>query len=158
MRTSAGAAETGWLDFRSVRPWWLVADTARQNENILDLFSDLDADDLHSDKVRAIRAPVRVCRSPHPVSACVVVLQELLFSFLKVRYELSHDRGARSHTAHAARSQHMPGTAREVSRFLKVFSATENHRFAVIKIGGAVVEENLDELVKQLAFLHRVGL
>jgi N-acetyl-gamma-glutamyl-phosphate reductase/acetylglutamate kinase len=28
----------------------------------------------------------------------------------------------------------------------------------VIKIGGAVVEENLDELAKQLAFLHRVGL
>lgn len=52
----------------------------------------------------------------------------------------------------------MPGTAREVSRFLKLFSSTENHRFAVIKIGGAVVEENLDELAKQLAFLHRVGL
>jgi acetylglutamate kinase len=59
---------------------------------------------------------------------------------------------------HVPRVQHMPGTAREVSRFLKVFSATENHRFAVIKIGGAVVEENLDELAKQLAFLARVGL
>ena len=62
--------------------------------------------------------------------------QDLLFSFLK----------------------HMPGTAREVSRYLKVFSASEKHRFAVIKIGGAVVEENLEELAKQIAFLHRVGL
>ena len=62
--------------------------------------------------------------------------KDLLFSFLK----------------------HMPGTAREVSRYLKVFSSAENHRFAVIKVGGAVVEENLDELAKQLAFLYRVGL
>ncbi|KAA1477935.1 acetylglutamate kinase ARG6 [Dentipellis sp. KUC8613] len=53
------------------------------------------------------------------------------------------------------------GTKREVERYLRIFSSSSNPsqpaKFAVIKVGGAVLEE-LDELALSLSFLYRVGL
>ncbi|KAG9093670.1 hypothetical protein FS749_013983 [Ceratobasidium sp. UAMH 11750] len=53
------------------------------------------------------------------------------------------------------------GTKREVERYLRIFSASSHPshpaKFAVIKIGGAVLEQ-LDELALSLSFLSRVGL
>lgn len=53
------------------------------------------------------------------------------------------------------------GTKREVERYLRIFSSSSdsNHpaKFAVIKIGGAVLDQ-LDELALSLSFLYRVGL
>ncbi|KAI0047888.1 bifunctional acetylglutamate kinase/N-acetyl-gamma-glutamyl-phosphate reductase [Auriscalpium vulgare] len=53
------------------------------------------------------------------------------------------------------------GTKREVERYLRIFSSSSNPsqpaKFAVIKIGGAVLEQ-LDELALSLSFLYRVGL
>ncbi|KAF8634060.1 hypothetical protein AX17_004324 [Amanita inopinata Kibby_2008] len=53
------------------------------------------------------------------------------------------------------------GTKREVERHLRIFSSSshpsEPAKFAVIKIGGAVLEQ-LDELALNLSFLYRVGL
>ncbi|KAF8908189.1 acetylglutamate kinase ARG6 [Gymnopilus junonius] len=53
------------------------------------------------------------------------------------------------------------GTKREVERYLRIFSSSSHPsqpaKFAVIKVGGAVLDE-LDELALSLSFLYRVGL
>ena len=53
------------------------------------------------------------------------------------------------------------GTKREVERYLRIFSSSSNPsqpaKFAVVKVGGAVLEQ-LDELALSLSFLFRVGL
>jgi N-acetyl-gamma-glutamyl-phosphate reductase/acetylglutamate kinase len=53
------------------------------------------------------------------------------------------------------------GTKREVERHLRIFASSSHPsqpaRFAVIKVGGAVLD-NVDELAVSLAFLYRVGL
>ena len=53
------------------------------------------------------------------------------------------------------------GTKREVERYLRIFSSSANPsepaKFAVVKVGGAVLDE-LDELALSLSFLYRVGL
>ena len=53
------------------------------------------------------------------------------------------------------------GTKREVERYLRIFSASSHPsqpaKFAVIKIGGAVLDQ-IDELALSLSFLYRVGL
>jgi bifunctional N-acetylglutamate synthase/kinase len=50
------------------------------------------------------------------------------------------------------------GSSREARQYLKQFSRIEEARFAVVKIGGAVLRDDLDELAAALAFLHRLGL
>ncbi|OJA08619.1 hypothetical protein AZE42_04837 [Rhizopogon vesiculosus] len=53
------------------------------------------------------------------------------------------------------------GTKREVERHLRIFSSSSHPsqpaKFAVIKVGGAVLD-NIDELALSLSFLYRVGL
>jgi len=50
------------------------------------------------------------------------------------------------------------GSSREARQYLKQFSRIEESRFAVVKVGGAVLRDDLDELAAALAFLHRLGL
>ncbi len=50
------------------------------------------------------------------------------------------------------------GSSREARQYLKQFSRIEESRFAVVKVGGAVMRDDLDELAAALAFLHRLGL
>jgi acetylglutamate kinase len=50
------------------------------------------------------------------------------------------------------------GSAREVSQYLKRFSQLDAARFAVVKVGGAVLRDDLAALVSSLAFLQDVGL
>jgi len=50
------------------------------------------------------------------------------------------------------------GSRKEVEQYLKRFSEVESHRFAVVKVGGAVVRDELESLVSSLTFLYRVGL
>lgn len=45
---------------------------------------------------------------------------------------------------------------REVERYLRIFASAD--KFAVIKVGGAILTHQLDELALSLSFLHRVGL
>ncbi|WFD34375.1 hypothetical protein MCUN1_001214 [Malassezia cuniculi] len=45
---------------------------------------------------------------------------------------------------------------REVERYLRIFSSA--NKFAVIKVGGAILTDELEELALSLSFLHRVGL
>ncbi|MFO0745785.1 MAG: acetylglutamate kinase [Myxococcota bacterium] len=50
------------------------------------------------------------------------------------------------------------GSQREVDQYLKQFAALESTKFAVIKVGGGIVQEHLADLVSALSFLARVGL
>jgi len=47
---------------------------------------------------------------------------------------------------------------KEIRSYLNRFSEVGRTRFAVIKIGGAIIAEQLEETASALAFLHRVGL
>lgn len=48
--------------------------------------------------------------------------------------------------------------SREIQTYLQRFSELDKARFAVIKVGGAILDEQLDETAAALAFLHTVGL
>src|SRR3546814_20772203 len=50
------------------------------------------------------------------------------------------------------------GSTKEISQYLKRFSQLDAARFAVVKVGGAVLRDELDALVSSLAFLQQVGL
>jgi len=47
---------------------------------------------------------------------------------------------------------------REIRSYLQRFSEVDRSRFAVIKIGGAILADQLEETAAALAFLHTVGL
>ena len=49
-------------------------------------------------------------------------------------------------------------SAKEISQYLKRFSQIDAKRFAVVKVGGAVLRDDLDALTSSLAFLQEVGL
>ena len=49
-------------------------------------------------------------------------------------------------------------SAKEIQQYLKRFSQVDAKRFAVVKVGGAILAEQLDDLVSSLAFLQQVGL
>lgn len=50
------------------------------------------------------------------------------------------------------------GSKREVEQYLKYFTSVSSQQFAVIKVGGAIITDNLDQLASSLAFLYHVGL
>ncbi len=50
------------------------------------------------------------------------------------------------------------GGAKEISQYLKRFSQLDAARFAVVKVGGAVLRDDFDALTSSLAFLQDVGL
>ncbi len=50
------------------------------------------------------------------------------------------------------------GSSREARQYLKEFSAVDETRFAVVKVGGGILQTQLEELASALAFLHRLGL
>ncbi len=47
---------------------------------------------------------------------------------------------------------------KEIRSYLQRFSEVDQSRFAVIKVGGAILSEQLEETASALAFLHTVGL
>lgn len=49
-------------------------------------------------------------------------------------------------------------SAKEIGLYLKRFSRVDAARFAVVKVGGAVLRDDLDALVSSLSFLQQVGL
>lgn len=50
------------------------------------------------------------------------------------------------------------GSKREVQQYLSHFTSVSSQRFAVIKVGGAIITEHLQSLSSSLAFLNHVGL
>jgi acetylglutamate kinase len=49
-------------------------------------------------------------------------------------------------------------STKEIQQYLKRFSQLDAARFAVVKVGGAVLRDELEALVSSLAFLQQVGL
>ena len=49
-------------------------------------------------------------------------------------------------------------SAKEISQYLKRFSQVDAKRFAVVKVGGAVLRDDLEALTSSLTFLQEVGL
>jgi len=49
-------------------------------------------------------------------------------------------------------------SAKEIQQYLKRFSQLDASRFAVVKVGGAILREELESLTSSLAFLQQVGL
>jgi bifunctional N-acetylglutamate synthase/kinase len=49
-------------------------------------------------------------------------------------------------------------SAKEIQQYLKRFSQLDAARFAVVKVGGAILRDDIDALVSSLAFLQQVGL
>lgn len=50
------------------------------------------------------------------------------------------------------------GSAKEIQQYLKRFSQLDAKRFAVVKVGGAVLRDELTDLTSSLTFLQQVGL
>ncbi|EGU77747.1 N-acetyl-gamma-glutamyl-phosphate reductase [Fusarium oxysporum f. sp. raphani 54005] len=50
------------------------------------------------------------------------------------------------------------GSRREGEQYLKLFTSVESQKFAVIKVGGAILSEYLDELCRSLVFLSEMNL
>jgi acetylglutamate kinase len=50
------------------------------------------------------------------------------------------------------------GSAKEIAQYLKRFSQLDAARFAVVKVGGAVLRDDLEALTSSLVFLQDVGL
>jgi acetylglutamate kinase len=50
------------------------------------------------------------------------------------------------------------GSAKEIQQYLKRFSQLDAKRFAVVKVGGAVLRDDLSALTSSLTFLQQVGL
>jgi len=50
------------------------------------------------------------------------------------------------------------GSRKEVEQYLKQYSEIEAKKFAIIKVGGGIIQDDLDSLISSLTFLQRVGL
>ncbi len=50
------------------------------------------------------------------------------------------------------------GSRKEVEQYLKQFASLDSRQFAIIKAGGAVLRDDLENLASSLSFLQRVGL
>lgn len=50
------------------------------------------------------------------------------------------------------------GSRKEVEQYLKQYAAVDQQNFAVIKVGGAILDEDLEALATSLVFLNQVGL
>ncbi len=50
------------------------------------------------------------------------------------------------------------GSRKEVEQYLKEFSSVDSRKFAIVKVGGGTLRDELDELASALTFLQRVGL
>jgi acetylglutamate kinase len=50
------------------------------------------------------------------------------------------------------------GSSREAREYLRKFSSKDSTQFAVIKVGGEVIQDHLSQLASSLCFLHTVGL
>lgn len=50
------------------------------------------------------------------------------------------------------------GSKREVEQYLSYFTSVDTKRFAVIKVGGAIITQEMPQLAQALSFLYHVGL
>jgi len=90
------------------------------------------------------------------------VLRSTLTRYLPVQHRIVRSYG-QDHPSTAeketiAKLLYNIGSRKEVEQYLRHFSSVESQKFAVIKVGGAVLTDELDTLASALTFLNRVGL
>ncbi|KAH9437064.1 Protein arg-6, mitochondrial, variant 2 [Pyricularia oryzae] len=98
---------------------------------------------------RAIAAPARTLPVPRLAAAHAA---RRSFSASAPVLSQSNTRGVVVQAISSVASQ------REVQQYLSLFTSVESQKFAVIKVGGAILTDYLDELCQSLAFLYEVGL
>jgi acetylglutamate kinase len=49
-------------------------------------------------------------------------------------------------------------SAKEIQQYLKRFSSVDAARFALVKVGGAILRDDMESLISSLSFLQQVGL
>lgn len=81
-----------------------------------------------------------------------------LYNDRSVCYNMNH--GSRYYSTRSTVVQLLNniGSKREVEQYLKYFTSVSQQQFAVIKVGGAIITQQLPELASCLAFLYHVGL
>lgn len=81
-----------------------------------------------------------------------------LYNDRSVSYNMN--RGSRYYSTRSTVVQLLNniGSKREVEQYLKYFTSVSQQQFAVIKVGGAIITQQLPELASCLAFLYHVGL
>ncbi|ROV91637.1 hypothetical protein VSDG_07910 [Cytospora chrysosperma] len=115
-----------------------------------------------STSVRAFRAGARRCArlpTPRKTAAAPVVASARLADCTRRALSTSTkqltDLSTRGIVIQTLSSV---GSKREVQQYLSHFTSVSSQRFAVIKVGGAILTDYLDELCNSLAFLYHVGL
>ena len=105
----------------------------------------------------AVRAGVRRRLSPRQVARLSPAFTSTITSTQRAAFSSSRSNDS---TTRAAVIQVLNniGSKREVQQYLSYFSSVSSQQFAVIKVGGAILTEHLDELCSSLAFLYHVGL
>ncbi|KND05058.1 N-acetyl-gamma-glutamyl-phosphate reductase [Spizellomyces punctatus DAOM BR117] len=101
----------------------------------------------------ALRSPLRsVARSNRSLPPAVTCT--------RTRYQMTFHRNMStiSEKETIVKLLYNIGSRKEVEQYLRHFSSVESHQFAVIKVGGAVLTDDLDTLASSLTFLNRVGL
>lgn len=73
-------------------------------------------------------------------------------------YFISNESGMKDMRPTIVRLLSNMASAREVQLYLKRFSQVDAARFAMVKVGGAVLRDELGPLVSSLSFLQQVGL
>ncbi|KAI6782571.1 Protein arg-like protein [Emericellopsis cladophorae] len=101
------------------------------------------------------RGPASIAVSTAPKSSRCLQQQRLFTS--------SQSRLARAPTRDrtreiVAQTVSSIGSKREGQQYLKLFTSVSSQKFAVIKVGGAILTEHLDELCRSLLFLYELGL
>ena len=54
--------------------------------------------------------------------------------------------------------KNLGATPQEVQSYLNMYLSVDNRRFGVIKVGGGVIQDNLDDLVNSISTLTKFGL
>lgn len=85
----------------------------------------------------------------------------MLFSKLKIAAQCA--ASIKAHRQYSTRSTVIQllnniGSKREVQQYLKYFTSVSQQQFAIIKVGGAIITQQLPQLASCLAFLYHLGL
>ncbi|CAK7246077.1 MAG: Protein arg-6, mitochondrial [Sporothrix thermara] len=130
----------------------------------------------------ALRAGARRCVRSRPSTTSIAALRSSSSSSPSLLTKRSSLAALEAATASATRSQRRAlststsrqtdlstrglmiqalssiGSKREAQQYLSHFTSVSSQKFAVIKVGGAILTDYLDELCASLAFLYHVGL
>src|SRR5271168_1678160 len=109
---------------------------------------------LRSQSLRSLRVnPIR----PPPLTRFIPTPKPQLSTFAVRNY--SRDAGEEANSRETIlRLLSTIASRREINQYLNLFSSVSAPQFAVIKVGGAIITQELETLASALSFLRSVGL